>query len=141
MLPFRLSADLCSLRAGIPRLAHSVFFDLTPQGKILYEFFMAQADEERFLVDCQSRLSAPQTIEHAYASDDIPRQWAEMNKMGIELAKKVVAENFPTHLILPTSVGPIDLSIEEAVRNKFIPRALTDDEVKKMFGKVAEANR
>ena len=34
MLPFRLSADLCSLRAGIPRLAHSVFFDLTAQGKI-----------------------------------------------------------------------------------------------------------
>jgi ribonuclease R len=34
MLPFRLSADLCSLRAGIPRLAHSVFFDITAQGKI-----------------------------------------------------------------------------------------------------------
>ena len=34
MLPFRLSADLCSLRAGIPRLAHSVFFDLNAQGKI-----------------------------------------------------------------------------------------------------------
>jgi ribonuclease R len=34
MLPFRLSADLCSLRAGIPRLAHSVFIDLTAQGKI-----------------------------------------------------------------------------------------------------------
>ena len=34
MLPFRLSADLCSLRAGIPRLAQSVFIDLTPQGKI-----------------------------------------------------------------------------------------------------------
>ena len=34
MLPFRLSADLCSLRAGVPRLAHSVFFKLTPQGKI-----------------------------------------------------------------------------------------------------------
>ena len=39
MLPFRLSADLCSLRAGIPRLAHSVFFDLTPQGKITHVRF------------------------------------------------------------------------------------------------------
>jgi len=34
MLPFRLSADLCSLRAGIPRLAQSVFIDLTAQGKV-----------------------------------------------------------------------------------------------------------
>ncbi len=34
MLPFRLSADLCSLRAGIPRLAHSVFFELNAQGKV-----------------------------------------------------------------------------------------------------------
>ncbi len=39
MLPFRLSADLCSLRAGIPRLAHSVFFDLTAQGKISHVRF------------------------------------------------------------------------------------------------------
>jgi NitT/TauT family transport system substrate-binding protein len=81
------------------------------------------------------------TIEHAYASDDIPKQWAEMNKMSLDLAKKVVAENFPKHLILPTSVGPVDLSVEEAVRNKFIARALTDEEVKKLFSKVAEANR
>ena len=34
MLPLHLSADLCSLRAGVARLAHSVFIDLTPQGKI-----------------------------------------------------------------------------------------------------------
>ena len=31
---------------------------LTPQGKILYEFFMAQADEERFLVDCAAPRAA-----------------------------------------------------------------------------------
>ncbi len=34
MLPFRLSADLCSLRAGVARLAHTAFIDLTPQGKV-----------------------------------------------------------------------------------------------------------
>ena len=34
MLPLHLSADLCSLRAGVERLAHSAFIDLTPQGKI-----------------------------------------------------------------------------------------------------------
>jgi ribonuclease R len=34
MLPFRLSADLCSLRAGVDRLAHSVFFEYTAQGKV-----------------------------------------------------------------------------------------------------------
>lgn len=34
MLPFRLSADLCSLRAGIPRLAQSVFMELSAQGKV-----------------------------------------------------------------------------------------------------------
>ncbi len=34
MLPFRLSADLCSLRAGVDRLAHSVFFEYTAQGKL-----------------------------------------------------------------------------------------------------------
>ncbi|MEQ1853861.1 MAG: RNB domain-containing ribonuclease, partial [Chthoniobacteraceae bacterium] len=34
MLPLHLSADLCSLRAGVARLAHSAFIDLTPQGKI-----------------------------------------------------------------------------------------------------------
>lgn len=34
MLPFRLSADLCSLRAGVDRLAHSVFFEYTAAGKL-----------------------------------------------------------------------------------------------------------
>jgi ribonuclease R len=34
MLPLHLSADLCSLRAGVARFAHSAFIDLTPQGKI-----------------------------------------------------------------------------------------------------------
>ena len=34
MLPFHLSADLCSLRAGVARLAQSAFIELTPQGKI-----------------------------------------------------------------------------------------------------------
>lgn len=34
MLPFRLSADLCSLRAGVDRLAHSVFFEYSAQGKL-----------------------------------------------------------------------------------------------------------
>jgi ribonuclease R len=34
MLPLHLSADLCSLRAGVARLAHSAFIDLTEQGKI-----------------------------------------------------------------------------------------------------------
>lgn len=34
MLPFRLSADLCSLRSGVDRLAHSVFFEYTAAGKL-----------------------------------------------------------------------------------------------------------
>ena len=34
MLPFALSADLCSLRAGVDRLAHSVFFEYTAAGKL-----------------------------------------------------------------------------------------------------------
>ena len=80
------------------------------------------------------------TIDHAYASDDIYKQWAEMNKMSLDMARRVVAENFPRHLILPTSVGPIDLSVEEAVRNKYIPKAFTEDEIKTMFAAVAQFN-
>jgi ribonuclease R len=34
MLPFGLSADLCSLRAGVDRLAHSVFFEYSATGKL-----------------------------------------------------------------------------------------------------------
>ena len=34
MLPLRLSADLCSLRAGVERLAHTAFIEFTSAGKI-----------------------------------------------------------------------------------------------------------
>jgi ribonuclease R len=34
MLPFGLSADLCSLREGVERLAHSVFFEYSATGKL-----------------------------------------------------------------------------------------------------------
>lgn len=34
MLPLRLSADLCSLRAGVDRLAHSVFVDFNAAGQV-----------------------------------------------------------------------------------------------------------
>ncbi len=34
MLPLRLSADLCSLRAGVDRLAHSVFVDFNAAGRV-----------------------------------------------------------------------------------------------------------
>jgi ribonuclease R len=34
MLPLRLSADLCSLREGVDRFAHSVFMEITPAGKV-----------------------------------------------------------------------------------------------------------
>lgn len=33
MLPLRLSADLCSLREGVDRLAHTAFIEYTPEGK------------------------------------------------------------------------------------------------------------
>jgi len=33
MLPLRLSADLCSLREGVDRLAHTAFIEYTPDGK------------------------------------------------------------------------------------------------------------
>lgn len=33
MLPLRLSADLCSLREGVDRLAHTAFIEFTPEGK------------------------------------------------------------------------------------------------------------
>ena len=56
MLPFRLSADLCSLRAGIPRLAHSVFIDLTPQGKIQKVRFA------RTVIQVHARLTYRQAI-------------------------------------------------------------------------------
>lgn len=39
MLPLRLSADLCSLREGVDRLAHSAFFDLAPNGKVRHVRF------------------------------------------------------------------------------------------------------
>jgi NitT/TauT family transport system substrate-binding protein len=81
------------------------------------------------------------TIDHAYASDDIPRQWAQMNRISLETAKKVLAENFPKELILPTSVRPVSLSVEEAVKNKYMAKPMMEAEVQQMFRFVAEFNR
>jgi NitT/TauT family transport system substrate-binding protein len=81
------------------------------------------------------------TIEHAYSSDDIPRQWAQMNKMSLDTAKRVLEQNFPRQVVSPTAVGPVDLSVDEAVRNKYIPKAMSDEEIRKMFSLVATFNR
>ncbi|GDX08549.1 ribonuclease R [Verrucomicrobiota bacterium] len=73
MLPFRLSADLCSLRAGIPRLAHSVFFDITAQGKITKVRFA------KTVIQVHARLTYKQAMamikgEHvAGFSPDVPK--------------------------------------------------------------------
>jgi len=81
------------------------------------------------------------TIDHAYASDDIPLQWAQMNQISLETAKKVLAENFLKEWVLPTSVRPVTLSVEEAVRNKYMAKPMTEEEVQQMFRPVAEFNR
>ena len=54
MLPFRLSADLCSLRERVDRLAHSVFFEFTAQGKVKKVRFA------RTVIRVHSKLSYPQ---------------------------------------------------------------------------------
>ena len=81
------------------------------------------------------------TIDHAYASDDIPAQWAQMNQISVETAKKVLAENFVKEWVLPTSVRPVSLSVEEAVRNKYMAKPMTEEEVQQMFRLVSEFNR
>ncbi len=81
------------------------------------------------------------TIAHAYASEDIPKQWATMNNISLEMAKRVIAENFQKDLILPENIKSISLSVEEALVNKYIPKLLTAGETERMLGLVAKFTR
>ena len=101
MLPLRLSADLCSLRAGVDRLAHSAFMDFTRAGKLRKVRFA------KTVIRVKARL----TYRQAYAIlqgrkvADIPAEIAAEVKRSWELASVLRKLRFAS--------GSLDLDFPE----------------------------
>lgn len=75
MLPLRLSADLCSLRAKVDRLAHSVFIEFDAEGKV------RKARFAKTVIRVRERL----TYRQAYAM----LQGRKMSEFDPQVAKEV----------------------------------------------------
>ncbi len=101
MLPFRLSADLCSLRAGVERFAHTVFLDLTPHGRVRGARFA------RTVILVHSRLTYRQAMA-MINGETVPGfvpEVPENVRLSWELAKMMRAHRF--------AEGSLDLDFPE----------------------------
>ncbi len=122
MLPFRLSADLCSLRERVDRLAHSVFFEYTATG-ILKKVRFA-----RTVIRVHSKLSYRQ----AYAllkGETVPgfgAEVAEAVKTSWELAAMLRKARFAAGS-LEMDFPEVKVILDEQGRADRIERVVNDE--------------
>jgi ribonuclease R len=101
MLPLELSADLCSLRAGVDRLAHAAFLEFTEDGKVRGARF------GKTVIRVHTRL----TYKHAYTllqNGTVPKvapEVGEQVRLAWELASKLRTLRF--------AHGSLDLDFPE----------------------------
>jgi ribonuclease R len=101
MLPLELSADLCSLRAGVDRLAHAAFIEFTEDGKVRRSRFA------KTVICVHTRL----TYKHAYMllqNGTVPKvapEVGEQVRLAWQLASRLRERRF--------SAGSLDLEFPE----------------------------
>jgi NitT/TauT family transport system substrate-binding protein len=80
------------------------------------------------------------TIDWAYSSDEAAQKYADLSKISLATAKRVITQDYPKEVLSLSKLGTVQLSIAEGVENKFLPKAPTPDEIKQMFRYVATLN-
>ena len=91
MLPVLLTADLCSLRGGVDRLAFSALMELTPDGDVVKADFAKTVIRSRAALTYHEAQVFIDDAQGAKDDGDVPRAVRHLAKLGRALRRKRVA--------------------------------------------------
>jgi NitT/TauT family transport system substrate-binding protein len=75
-----------------------------------------------------------ETIDYMYSDNpQVLKDYAEFVKVGEPMAKRVRDEFFPKALVNPDEIKGLDSLVKEAVNLKFIPAALTQQQLAELI--------
>jgi NitT/TauT family transport system substrate-binding protein len=79
-----------------------------------------------------------ETIEWAYTGDEALRMYAEINKIDLDNARDARDTSYPKAALALTPIGNIELSIQQAVKDKRIATALTPEQIREFTAHVGK---